>query len=217
MLHPLRQSPRSPLTPLHPATSSRGFLRALPWSLVFLRLALAPGIVWAAASRAPATVLSGCVLVALLSDIYDGVLARRLGSETAAIRVADSLVDTVFYLGVLLALWLRKPQVIHRAWPLLAALLTLELVRYLLDWQKFGRSASYHSYLAKAWGLVMAIALILVFASSAGGLLLAAALCLGILADLEGLAMSVILPAWQHDVKTIPRALELRRKMLPGS
>ncbi|MBE7181529.1 MAG: CDP-alcohol phosphatidyltransferase family protein, partial [Terriglobus roseus] len=156
-------------------------LQVVPWSLVFLRLALAPGIVWAAAAQFDSRILSACVLVALLSDIYDGVIARRLGCDTAAIRVADSLVDTVFYLGVLVALWIRKPEVVRHEWPLLAILLMLEGVRYVVDLRKFGRSASYHSYLAKAWGLVMAIALILVFASSAGGLLLAAALVLGIL------------------------------------
>ncbi|GAA3753043.1 hypothetical protein GCM10022270_09610 [Terriglobus aquaticus] len=184
--------------------------------MVVLRLALAPGIVWAAASGRPDAVLSVCVLIALLSDIYDGVIARRLGCDTPAIRVADSLVDTVFYLGVLAALWLRKAAVVRREWPLLAILLTLECVRYVVDLRKFGKSSSYHSYLAKTWGLVMAISLILVFAFSRGGLLLGIALVLGILCDVEGLAMSAILPQWQHDVKTIPRALALRRAMLAG-
>ena len=188
-------------------------MRAVPWSLVFLRLVLAPGIVWVATEPWPGTALSGCVLVALLSDIYDGVIARRLGCDTPAIRVADSLVDTVFYLGVLAALYLRRPLVVHREWPLLALLLTLEGARYMVDLRKFGRSASYHSYLAKVWGLVMAIALIVVFARSEGDSLLALALVLGILSDIEGLVISVILPQWAHDVKTIGRALVLRRTM----
>lgn len=182
--------------------------------MVVLRLALAPGIVWAAFAGYANGVLSGCVLVALVSDIYDGVIARRLGCDTPAIRVADSLVDTVFYLCVLAALWLRKPEVVRRERPLLAILLTLECVRYVVDLRKFGRSSSYHSYLAKTWGLVMVIALILVFAFSRGGILLGIALVLGILCDVEGLVMSAILPQWQHDVKTIPRALALRRAML---
>ncbi len=158
--------------------------------------------------------MSAIVLVALVSDIYDGVIARRLHCDTASLRVADSLVDTAFYLGVLCALWMRKPDVVRLEWPLLAALLTLECVRYGVDLKKFRRSASYHSYLAKAWGLTMAVALILVFASGAGGVLLAAALILGILSDVEGLIISALLPRWQHDVKTIGRALTLRRAML---
>lgn len=85
----------------------------MPWSLVFLRFALAPIIVWAARAGYSGYVLSGIVLVALLSDIYDGVIARKLQCDTPAIRVSDSLVDTVFYLGVLAALWIRKPDVVR--------------------------------------------------------------------------------------------------------
>lgn len=97
---------------------------------------------------------------------------------------------------------------------MLAAVLALECIRYIFDLRKFGKSASYHSYLAKAWGLTMAIALIAVCALDAGKVLLGFALVLGILCDLEGLVMSGLLPRWQHDVKTIPRALALRRSML---
>jgi CDP-diacylglycerol--glycerol-3-phosphate 3-phosphatidyltransferase len=39
------------------------------------------------------------------------------------------------------------------------------------------------------------------------------ALVAGILCDLEGLAMSALLPRWTHDVKTLRRALALRRQM----
>ena len=35
----------------------------------------------------------------------------------------------------------------------------------------------------------------------------------GIVCDLEGLAMSMILPEWRRDVKTLRRALDLRREM----
>ena len=36
----------------------------------------------------------------------------------------------------------------------------------------------------------------------------------GILCDLEGLTMSVLLPRWTRDVKTLRRAWGLRRKMI---
>jgi hypothetical protein len=37
------------------------------------------------------------------------------------------------------------------------------------------------------------------------------ALALGMLACLEGFAMSLIMPEWRHDLKTLWRALEARR------
>ena len=58
------------------------------------------------------------IAAGFLSDVYDGILARRWGTETAALRVADSAADTVFYLGVLSA-------VIARHWPVLRDRLAL--------------------------------------------------------------------------------------------
>ena len=36
----------------------------------------------------------------------------------------------------------------------------------------------------------------------------------GILVNLEGLTMSIMLPRWKNDVKTLPRAFALRKNML---
>ena len=185
-------------------------LRMLPWSLVLLRLLLAPTVVVASRTSARGVWLAGIVLIALVSDIYDGVLARRWQCDTPAIRVADSIVDTIFYLGVLAALWVRVPQALMRYWPLLALLLLLEGVRYVYDLRKFGRMASYHSYLAKAWGLVMAVSVIAVLGFGRFGWALAMSMLLGILNNVEGLAMSFILPVWRRDVKTIREALTIR-------
>jgi phosphatidylglycerophosphate synthase len=188
-------------------------MRWVPWSLVLLRLCLGPTIVFVAASMASGFWLAAIVFIALLSDIYDGVLARRWGCDTPHIRLADSLVDTVFYLGVLWALALRTPETLLRYWPLLAVLLALEGVRYVYDLRKFGRAASYHSYLAKIWGLVMACAVMAVLAFGRWPGLLAASMVLGICSNAEGLCFSIMLPTWRNDVKTCKHALALRRQM----
>ena len=44
--------------------------------------------------------LATIVVIALVDDIYDGVMARRWDCDTPAMRMSDSLADTVFYLGV---------------------------------------------------------------------------------------------------------------------
>ena len=188
--------------------------RFIPWGMVWVRVALAPGIVLAAHRGWNGKWLGLIILLALVDDIYDGVLARRWHCDTPALRLADSLADTVFYLGVTGALWLREPQVLRSNWGLLAVLFALEAGRYLFDLAKFGKAASYHSYLAKCWGLVMAIALIAVV--SFGGLmwLVRASILLGILTNLEGLTMSLLLRHWQNDVKTLFAAWHLRQRQL---
>jgi CDP-diacylglycerol--glycerol-3-phosphate 3-phosphatidyltransferase len=122
--------------------------------------------------------------------------------------------DTVFYLGVVWALWIREPGVLREnAW-WLVGLFAIEGFRYGFDFWKFGRAASYHSYMAKAWGLLLAMAVVGVL--SFGGLrwLIWVAVVFGILVNVEGLAMSLMLPRWKNDVKTLGRAWELRKTML---
>jgi CDP-diacylglycerol--glycerol-3-phosphate 3-phosphatidyltransferase len=189
-------------------------LHAISWAMVLLRVALCPGIVLAARAGWDGRWLGLIVLLALLDDIYDGVLARRWGCDTPLLRRADSWADTVFYLGVAAALWFREPGVLRRNAVLLSLLLAMELLRHLFDWFKFRRAASYHSWLAKLWGLVMGVAVICALSFGGPRWLLSASLVLGILADVEGLTMSLILPRWQNDVKGIGPALRLRRQIL---
>ena len=190
----------------------RGVKSRVPWAMVWLRVGLCPLVVVGARRGWNGRWLGLMVLVALVDDIYDGILARRWGCETTALRRADSWADTVFYLGVAVALWIREPQVLRNDWLLLCMLGALELIRHGFDWWKFGRAASYHSYVAKAWGLVMGVAVISVLSFGKPGWLVWMSLLVGILADGEGLLMSVILPRWQNDVKTLPRAWKIRQQ-----
>ena len=62
----------------------------------------------------------------------------------------------------------------------------------------------------------MAVAVVALL--SFGGLpwLLRVSLFLGVLANLEGLAMSLLLPRWKNDVNTLGACWRLRREMLGG-
>jgi phosphatidylglycerophosphate synthase len=188
--------------------------RLVPWLMIAIR-ALGCALIIVGARRGWAGGWLGAIVVlALLSDIYDGILARLWGHETAQLRVSDSVADTIFYLGVLAALWLREPQVLRGNWQLLVGLLGLEAFRYVFDLWKFRRLASYHSYMAKAWGLLIAVAVVAVLSFGGLRLLISVALIFGIVVNLEGLAMSVMLPRWKNDVKTLWRAWDLRKAML---
>ena len=190
--------------------------RVIPWGLIVLRALGCPLIVLGARHGWSGGWLGVVVVAALLSDIYDGILARRWGGETPVLRLSDSMADTIFYLGVVVALWLREPLVLLGNWKLFLALLSLEGARYVFDLWKFGKTASYHSYLAKAWGLLIAVAVVGVFSFNRLQWMIWVALAFGIVVNLEGLAMSLMLPRWRNDVKTLGRAWELRKSMLNG-
>jgi phosphatidylglycerophosphate synthase len=186
--------------------------RYIPWVIAGARAVLGPILIAGAECGWNGLALAGIVVAALVSDIYDGVLARRWKCDTAGVRLFDSMADTVFYLCTAVALWIRRPELWRSYWGLLVGLLGLEVLRFAFDFAKFGKPASYHSYLAKAWGLVMAVAVIISFATRLGSWLVPVALILGIMCDLEGLAMSWVMPLWRKDIKTLGEAWRIRER-----
>ena len=186
--------------------------RSIPWLMVWTRAAFGPVMIVGAWARWRGWILALLIVFALVDDIADGMLARRWKCDTPALRLADSCADTAFYVGVALALWLRIPHLLRANAPVLIVLFALEVFRYAFDFFKFGKPASYHSYLGKAWGLILSAAIVIVLMAGGPAWLITAAILFGILTNLEGLTMSLLLPRWQNDVKTLARAWRLRAK-----
>lgn len=187
-------------------------------ALTALRVALAPLLVLLArhgAGQPPAddgATIAGvayvaCCVAALLSDVFDGVLARRWRVDGPAVRRLDSAADTLFYVAAAWSVWIARPDVVHDYARGAIVVVALELLRYAVDYLKFGREASYHAWSAKAWGLSLFAALVATMGFGHPRGFVDAAVLLGVVADLEGLAMSLVLPRWTHDVRGIAAAM----------
>ncbi|HWC17097.1 MAG TPA: CDP-alcohol phosphatidyltransferase family protein [Terriglobales bacterium] len=188
-------------------------LERIPALLVTLRVVLAGVVILMAWQHRQGFPMATVIVIALLSDIYDGNIARRFGVENAALRRADSAADTIFYAAAAYAAWILVPNVVRGVKFILALLISFEALRYCFDYLKFRREASYHSYSAKLWGLVLATALTLLLAFNVSGWILRSAIWIGIVSDMEGLAISMVLPIWRHDVHSIFHALRLRTQL----
>ena len=188
--------------------------KLVPWLMAAGRAALGPVLIAGAACGWNGVAMAVMVVGALLSDIFDGVLARRWQCDTAGVRLVDSMADTVFYLCTGIALWVRNPQALRDDQVPLIALLGIEVFKFAFDFAKFGKPSSYHSYLAKCWGLVLASAIVWEFAVGDAQVLLARVLWLGVAVNVEGLVVSTMLKEWRQDVPTIAAAWRLRRKQV---
>jgi phosphatidylglycerophosphate synthase len=183
----------------------------VPLALTAIRALLAPFIVLLAIAWPSELIFGIFLFVALLSDVFDGVIARKLGIATPTLRQLDSIADSIFYLCALFAAWyLHKSEVGEYLIPL-AVLLTLEAVRYVFDYAKFRREASDHMWSSKAWGLALFFCFLSLLSFGKGGWPIALAIYLGIAADLEGIAISMTLKKWRTDVPSIFHAIQLRR------
>jgi phosphatidylglycerophosphate synthase len=102
----------------------------LPLLLTLLRALLAPVVIALAVWWPKPWAFGLCLWLAFLSDVFDGMLARRLGVATSGLRRLDSIADSLFYLGATFAVWTLNPAAItSRTWPL-ALLAFLELARH---------------------------------------------------------------------------------------
>lgn len=185
----------------------------LPAMLVSFRAALGPGIIVASLLWPSGWALTTCIVLALLSDVFDGVLARRWHTDTENLRRWDTRADTLFYACVLVVVFLRYPAAAVSRWLGIAGLLTAEVATHVFAIAKFGRHASYHSILSKVWGLLLAASMIGLLGFGLDNWLLDLSIALGIACNLQGLAMTMLLPAWQRDVPTLFHAVRLRYQL----
>ena len=82
-----------------------------------MRVALAGPLLALAVARGPGGAVAAVLVIGFLSDVYDGVIARRFDAVTPDLRRLDSTADTIFYLAVAICLWrLDRAAVASNAW-----------------------------------------------------------------------------------------------------
>ncbi len=174
-----------------------------PLSLTGLRLLLAPLLLWLAYRWPSGPAFIACLVTGLLSDVLDGVVARRLGVATPLVRRMDSGTDVVFYLAVLWAAAVVHPEVIWAYTPGFGVLLGLEVVCQSVSFGRSGRPPATHAYSAKCWGLFLfaAFAMLLGWGVSSG--VMDAMIVVGCVANVEVIAIMLVAPPPAVDVPSL--------------
>lgn len=187
--------------------------RHLPIALIYSRLLTGFALVllaWAGVAHFAALAVA-LITAGLLTDIFDGIIARQLGVSTEKLRRLDSTVDQFFWAAVVGAAYLACPGFFARHAVQLLALLAFEGLTYAVCLLKFRKEIATHSWAAKAWVLVSFGALVQLITTCDSGLLFAASFYLGVLSRLEIVGILLLLRRWTCDVPTCYHALLLRR------
>ena len=136
----------------------------LPYILILFRFLLAPTILWIAYAT-PETVARPAIVIAivlgLLSDIFDGIIARHRGISTVKMRRLDSQTDLVFWLSVGVACYWLNPALITAYRYQIITLFVMEALCYGLSFLRFGRETCTHAFLSKIWRLPIAVSYLL--------------------------------------------------------
>lgn len=190
---------------------TRWWMGYIPTSLVIFRFTAGFVLLWDAwdgtVSRPFWPVL---FTLAVLSDVVDGLVARKLAVDTQWLREADSRADTALYTFVGLSMYRSFPETLYRwKWSLLAM-----VASHFCQWTtaiiKFGKLASYHSWTAKLWGVTLGVSTGFLFAFSYEAFLWGPVIC-GILNNVHEIAISCVLSEWAHDVWDIVAARQLEQ------
>jgi CDP-diacylglycerol--glycerol-3-phosphate 3-phosphatidyltransferase len=184
-------------------------IQQIPKLLVILRLIIAPLLLMDAWDKKVTIWFILGYIIAFFSDIFDGIIARRLGVSTVSLRQADSVADVCLYVSIAICVWVVHPEIIIDFKIPLSIAIAAQLTLYAISFSKFGKPPSFHTYTAKAWGITLFIATIGIFGYNwVNGLWLAIAFCL--INTIEEIMMTLILPIWHHDILSIFHAWKLR-------
>ncbi|RYD98552.1 MAG: CDP-alcohol phosphatidyltransferase family protein [Sphingobacteriales bacterium] len=151
------------------------------------------------------------VSAGLLSDIFDGIIARRLGVATPLLRRLDSAADNVFWLTLALTAYLRFPPFFSTHALSIAVLLGTETACYVISFVRFGKEVATHAIASKLWTLVLFATLLQLLLSGTAPVLYPLCFGAGLATRLEIIGIILLLPRWTTDVPGLRSALRLRR------
>lgn len=188
-------------------------MKKFPYALILFRFLLAPvmlvlGYFYHAQSRVAIVVL---LFLGLLSDVLDGIIARKQNISTAKMRRLDSQTDMIFWLSAGFTAWFIWPETIRENSFVIWILLGMEASCYFVSILKFGRETCTHAYLSKFWGLTLLAAFTDLILSGNAGFLFFFCLVSGIVSHLDRIFITLILPKWQHDVPSAYHAWLIRK------
>jgi CDP-diacylglycerol--glycerol-3-phosphate 3-phosphatidyltransferase len=121
-----------------------------------------------ALTHQPHLIYAPLLLLGTLSDIFDGVIARRLGVAHPWLRRFDSATDIVFYSCIFVTTCLVAGDVVRSTIIPLSLLVTSEAACLVIGLVRFGSLPAVHSYSAKIYGLAIFLAFVGVLAFDFG-------------------------------------------------
>ncbi|WP_276481633.1 CDP-alcohol phosphatidyltransferase family protein [Paraflavitalea pollutisoli] len=186
--------------------------RSIPFALILFRLLLAPVmLLWTVQTHQSGWFLVACLWAGLLSDIFDGIIARNLGVADNRLRKWDGNVDIVFWLAAGVCVWILNGQLMkeHIYW--IVALFVLEPISDLINFVKFRKSGCAHNWTSKTWGLFLLVTFTSFFAGQQPVVLFRICLALGLVSQLDRIIISSLLPKPECDIPSCYHAW-LRRQ-----
>lgn len=154
----------------------------------------------------------------MLSDIFDGRIARWLGQSSEFGARLDSWADLMMILaGPVCAVWLR-PELVRSEWIGVATVVGGSVLAVIIGYAKFGRLTSYHTAAARLTAYLAGAGAIVAITWGWPWLFRAGA-AVAVYSVLEEMAITFTLTHWTANVRSLAVARTIARRgfLAPGA
>lgn len=194
-------------------TVQKKYLTQIPLVLMYPRLILGFVIVSLSYFQVSSfrMIIVSLIILGVLTDIFDGIITRKLNVSTQKLRRMDSSVDQVFWICCLIGAYLICGDFFNANYLKLLILLAVEGLTYVVSFIRFKKEVATHTILSKIWTLTIMGALIQVIISCNSLMLFNICFYLRVFSILEIIAILIVLKNWTNDIPSLYHAVLLRQ------
>ena len=186
-------------------------LHKIPEALLYSRLLVSVLVIVLSFSKVPSYIIVALSIYAIVSDVLDGIIARKLNISTEEMRRLDTKIDTVFWFSCLFYVCINRPLFLKTHLLQLFILVFSELLIIALGAIKFQERVSYHTILSKCWALCLLWFFIDLTLHPSAPVSFAFSFWYGLLVQSEIVLIIIILKQNHTDVPFVWQALRLRK------
>lgn len=187
------------------------FIYQIPILLLYSRLIVALLIVVLSFINPNPIIIVVLSIWAILSDIFDGIIARQLNISTPEMRILDTKIDTVFWFSCLLYVCVNKIPFLQNHFFQIVILVFSELFIIIIGFLKFHERISYHTIVSKFWALTLLCFFIDLIVNDSCKYTFTFSFWFGIFAQFEILWITLLLKQSQTDVPGFIQAIKIRK------
>lgn len=186
-------------------------LYKIPYMLLYSRLVVAVLIVVLSITKVSPIFIVALSIYAVLSDVFDGIIARHLNISTIEMRQLDTKIDTVFWFSCLFYICITQSQFLKTHLLQIFILVFSELFIIAFGILKFQERISYHTIFSKFWALLLLWFFIDLVLNNTCHYSFIISFWYGIFVQIEILLIAIILKDNQTDVPGILKAIKLKK------
>lgn len=185
----------------------------IPIMLIYSRLFIAWLILSLGIAKfeTSSVIIAWLLVIGIITDIFDGIVARHLKLSTIHLRQLDTKIDRLFWICALVSLAMLHPDFLIDHFAGIVILGFLELAAWFIGKLKFKENISFHSILSKFWAISILITFLDALNDGKANLSFSITFWYGLIAQLDIVFIAFILPELQCDIPSAWHAIQIRK------